>query len=219
MLSSLKRIFGSNNNSTEKNNVLVAPIKSSTSDVISQPTLKDVEIIPLPKFKYYPDPVGNQSILEKLAICPCCENARNYMYTGNIYCVDEIEEVCPWCIADGAAAKKWDAGFMESAFSNSVDPKIVEEINSRTPGYTTWQGARWLFSETDAMVFLGDVVGKKLLAEGNGAKIQAVLKTLNEFGNDWKQEDLVHLEFGGQPSVYLFQDRETGAFAAYNDFT
>lgn len=181
--------------------------------------LEDVIPVPLPTFKYYPDPVGNESIIEKLAVCPCCEKPRNYMYTGNIYCVEEIEEVCPWCIADGSAAEKWDAGFIEDGYCKNISPDILEEINSRTPGFETWQGSRWLFSETDAMLFRGEVDGGKLVSEGNTSKIRAVLKAVNEYGWGWTKDNVSKHIKGSDMSIYLFEDKDTGEHRAYFDLS
>lgn len=196
------------------------------TDVATKPTSQSIELrpddaeqLPLPVFKYYPDPVGNKSIVKKLAICPCCEKARNYMYAGNVYCVEDIEEVCPWCIADGTAAKKWDAGFIDMAYSDNVDPKIVDEINTRTPGFETWQGSKWLFSDTDAMIFIGEVDGGSLVKGQNVSKIQAVLNAINEYDWGWDADDLSKHIKGSNMSIYLFEDRDTGEHRAYFDLS
>ncbi len=175
---------------------------------------------PLPQFTYFPDPVGNGCIEAKAATCTCCGLRRSHMYTGPIYSEEEYEEVCPWCIANGRAAEAWSA-----VFNDVYDPPagvssgIVDEIECRTPGYSTWQGNIWLFSPTDALVFLGHVGGKRLLVEGNVAKIDACLAALKDWRLYWSAEDLRQVIVGGQPAIYLFQDRSTGAFQAYADMT
>ena len=92
----------------------------------------------LPSFTYSPDPLGNGSIMKK-------------------------EEICPWCIADGSAAAKWSASFNDlQDVPPGVPTQVALEVETRTPGYESWQGNSWLFSPDDALVFLGEVCGARL---------------------------------------------------------
>ncbi|WP_150526816.1 CbrC family protein [Roseibium sediminis] len=173
----------------------------------------------LPYFEYYPDPVGNGSIVEKSATCPCCQQRRTFMYVGPIYCIEEVEEVCPWCIHDGSAADKWGANFNDIIHAPSGVPEhILVTVASRTPGYVSWQDNKWLFSHNDALVFRGDVVGKDLIKRNETAKISACRAALAEFKFP-EDFDLSNVVFGGQPAIYLFQDRATGQYHAYADMT
>lgn len=43
--------------------------------------------------------------------CDCCEQQTSVYYSGPFYCVDEVEHLCPWCIADGSAAEKFAGSF------------------------------------------------------------------------------------------------------------
>jgi len=177
---------------------------------------------PLPVFEYFPDPLSNGCIVRKEAECVCCGQLREYMYVGPIYCSgdDDIAEVCPWCIASGEAALKCAASFNDVyAVPKGVSQGLVEVIEGRTPGYETWQGNRWLFSETDALVFVGEVNGAQILAEQNSEKIKACLDALRARKFNWTADELGQIVIGGQPSIYLFQDRQTKAFAAYADYT
>ncbi len=171
----------------------------------------------LPDFEYFVDPIENGCITEKIAVCPCCQKQRSHMYVGPIYTVEEIDEVCPWCIADGGAAKKWDASFNDVYNApDTVPPHVIDTISTRTPGYVTWQGNRWIFHEDRALVFVGEVAGAELLDEGNERKIFACRTALAEWSDDF---DLSDVTIAGQPAVYLFRDRKTGGFIAYADMT
>ncbi|NNE86184.1 MAG: hypothetical protein HKN28_19640 [Alphaproteobacteria bacterium] len=172
----------------------------------------------LPTFTYFPDPVGNGCIVRKSAICHCCGEARNYMYTGPVHAIEEVEEVCPWCIADGSAAAKWSCSFSDMYNVPDGIPKdVADEIEKRTPGFATWQGNTWLYSETDAMVFVGEVHGERLVDEGNQDKIDACMKTLGGMTFDRMIEHLKDVVPGGEPAIYLFQDRASGTYEAYSD--
>jgi uncharacterized protein CbrC (UPF0167 family) len=141
------------------------------------------------------------------------------MYVGPIYAVETVEEVCPWCIADGSAAAKWDASFNDLYDAPETVPKhVIDTISSRTPGYQTWQGNGWIFCKEDAHLFVGEVSGTELLAEKNDGKIGACRKALAEWGIG-EGFDLAEIAVGGQPAIYLFQDRKTRGYQAYADMT
>src|SRR5690606_20682997 len=77
--------------------------------------------------------------------CPVCNQLREYFYEGPFYSIDEVEGICPWCIANGEAAKKYDASFQDDASCEEVEKsEYLEELIFRTPGFTGWQQERWL---------------------------------------------------------------------------
>jgi hypothetical protein len=103
----------------------------------------------LPRFKYHPSPLSTGAIEDSPAVCECCGQARGFIYREPIYCRAEVENVCPWCIADGAAHAKWDAEFTDfSAVGGygkwcDVPDEVRQEVAHRTPGFSTIQEARW----------------------------------------------------------------------------
>lgn len=51
-----------------------------------------------------------------------------------------MECLCPYCIADGSAAEKFDGEFQDAAGCDKVDaPAKTEELTKRTPGCIGWQ--------------------------------------------------------------------------------
>jgi hypothetical protein len=62
-------------------------------------------------FRYHPDPVATGEVVASSEECSVCHIARGFVYVGPIYAIDQVEGVCPWCIADGTAAAKLDAEF------------------------------------------------------------------------------------------------------------
>ena len=110
--------------------------------------------------------------------------------------------MCPWCISNGEAAIKWSATFNDVyAAPKAVPQRIVEIIEGRTPGYETWQGNRWLFSDTDALVFIGEVNSAQILAEQNSEKIKACLDALRDRKLEWTAVKLERIAIGGQPAM------------------
>ena len=113
-----------------------------------------------PTFKYHPDPLGTGSIVESEVRCECCRKARGYIYTGAIYIPNYFEEkkICPWCIANGKAATKFNAEFTSTyALQKAgIDPAIILEIGTKTPGYSSFQEEVWLSHCNGACAFLGN---------------------------------------------------------------
>jgi len=110
----------------------------------------------LPVFKYHPDPIRSGSVQESKEKCRSCGQARGFIYTGPVYSEEDLEDaLCPWCIADGSAHKKFDALFIDSeAFPDDVPEPVMEEIACRTPGYSAWQSEQWFTCCGEATAFL-----------------------------------------------------------------
>ena len=129
-----------------------------------------MEIAKLPHFKYHPNAYkansyGNAVIEAKDGICACCEKSRGFIYSGSVYCEATVESLCPWCIADGSGAKKFNASFQsyietledETQASIILSIEKIDEVMRRTPGYVSWQGTNWLTHCNDCCAFMGDL--------------------------------------------------------------
>jgi hypothetical protein len=121
-----------------------------------------------------------------------------------VYARDELREsLCPWCIASGAAAEKFDAVFSDdhSLIKAGLASQIVAEVTRRTPGFTGWQQEAWLVHCGDACAFHGDAPPNELLT------IEARTQ-LAERGDvpsaQWTQFVEAYRP-GGDPAVYLFR--------------
>ena len=111
----------------------------------------------LPAFKYHPDPLSSGSVVPSPGSCSCCGKARGHVYAGPVYADIELEDaLCPWCIADGSAHRRFDALFVDSeAFPDGVPSSSVELISQQTPGFNAWQGEHWPACCGDATAFIG----------------------------------------------------------------
>lgn len=70
----------------------------------------------LPHFRYYPDPFKTGVFKDDASVvCECCEQATDVYYCGSVYCVEDVNYLCPHCIANGVAAGKFDASFIQDA--------------------------------------------------------------------------------------------------------
>lgn len=158
----------------------------------------------LPEFRYHPDPVATGSIVPSDDKCGCCGKLRGYKYASVVYCVDEVETVCPWCIADGSLAAKFDASLIDdhSLQSAGLPSAVVEEVTARTPGYVSWQQSSWMSCCGDACEFHGDApraelqalddVGLQRLANDSGVPVATLRKILSGY------------QPGGSPAFYKF---------------
>jgi uncharacterized protein CbrC (UPF0167 family) len=129
--------------------------------------LSETYIMDLPAFRYHPDPIATGSVERSDAECRCCGQRRGYIYICNSFCEEELDEaLCPWCIADGSAAQKFDATFSDGhpLSKAGVPEAVIEEVTCRTPGYISWQQDKWLCCCGDACEFHGRPTREQLAA-------------------------------------------------------
>jgi uncharacterized protein CbrC (UPF0167 family) len=176
----------------------------------------------LPSFKYHPNPVETGSIEASENVCECCGQARGFIYTGSVYAVEELDDaICPWCIDDGTAHKKFAAQFVDSAGVGGygewekVSDEIVGEVAYRTPGFSGWQQEMWFTHCADAAEFLG-VVGKEEL-EQLGTEAISAIKTEIGFEDEEWEDYFQYLDKNEGPTAYIFKCRHCGKFGGYSD--
>lgn len=99
----------------------------------------------LPAFRYHPDPIASGSVVASAGACRCCAQPRGFLYVGPTYSEAAlIDALCPWCIADGSAARRYDATFVDSeAFDADASEAARHVITECTPGFHSWQGEHW----------------------------------------------------------------------------
>ena len=68
-----------------------------------------------PDFKFSPNAYAIDVFKEEAGVCDVCGQTRNLKYDSSFYSVEEPEYLCPWCIADGSAAKKYNGEFNDYA--------------------------------------------------------------------------------------------------------
>ncbi|MFT5137179.1 MAG: hypothetical protein ACI8XV_002216 [Arenicella sp.] len=159
----------------------------------------------LPKFKYHPDPISTGAIKSSDEACECCGKTRGFIYTSTIYAEDEIEILCPWCIADGSAAKKYDGMFSDDypLQQSGVPDDVISEVCERTPGYISWQQEEWQSHCGTACEFHGDTEKSELEALA-GDSLEIFLKKEMIKSDVW-ENILENYEKGGNPAVYKFK--------------
>jgi uncharacterized protein CbrC (UPF0167 family) len=108
------------------------------------------------------------------------------------------------CIKDGSAAKKFNGEFQDPGSCDDVEKKeYLEELVTRTPGYSGWQQERWLSHCGDFCALKG-YAGWKEVADLK----EDLINDLNQIKQDY---DLTRKELekflinAGSMQGYLFQ--------------
>ena len=179
----------------------------------------------LPPFRYHPDPVRTGSVAaDPDSPCLACNRLRGYIYTGPAWTGKNFNltnAVCPWCIADGSAAKQFSAIFNDTGQIDGISQEIRDEIEKRTPGFDGWQQERWLACCSDGASFLG-VVGAAELKRDFPDAIPVVRKYLRsefDLSKEEAEETFEALTKDDQPSAYLFRCLHCGHYLVYADET
>lgn len=176
----------------------------------------------LPEFRYHPDPVATGSIVPSDMECVCCGQARGFIYVGPVYSVEELApSICPWCLANGSAHRKFDAEFTDAAGVRdyrrpaTLPNSVVEEIAYRTPGFGGWQQERWLACCNDGAQFLGRAGHRELQSKWPEA-IPSVQADCGLEGAEWA-EFFRSLSRDGSPTAYVFRCLHCLDYLAYQD--
>lgn len=162
----------------------------------------------LPVFRYHPDPLATGSVVPSEARCACCGQRRGFVYDGPVYAVADPEALCPWCLADGTAAERYEAQFTET--EGRVPMEVRLEVDRRTPGFRGWQQERWLTHCGDAAAFLG---------RAGAADVRCHPDALADLVAEFGEEFCAALDADGQPTAYLFACLHCDRHLAYADFT
>jgi len=184
----------------------------------------------LPKFKYHPDPVYT-NVFEPLdEICDCCGEKSHYIYTPAIYSRHDIDSLCPWCIANGKAQKKYDAILNPNvavADNDMVEPwckipsDVEEEITFRTPGFAGYQEEYWWSHCNDGAAFIGYVgdLDKNIFSSSKAKRFVEEMKRINEL-DDSEWEWLISTpDKEHSITFYVFKCIHCGEIGGYGDFT
>jgi uncharacterized protein CbrC (UPF0167 family) len=173
----------------------------------------------LPIFKYHPNPLATGAIKESIAACECCGRAGGFIYTSHLYSAQEVEAICPWCIADGSAAQKFEGLFCDDSplAEAGLAEEIIEEVSHRTPCFNSWQQQIWLTCCNDACEFHGDVSVAEVAAMdiGAAAKVFNLRRPTESQFEEFKK----HYRPGGNPAIYKWVCRHCRKVQHYADFT
>ncbi|HKD23547.1 MAG TPA: CbrC family protein [Rhizomicrobium sp.] len=175
-----------------------------------------------PVFKYHPDPVASGSVVKSDIACACCGEAKGYIYKGGVYSEEDglDDALCPWCIADDSAHRKFDASFNDAEnLYDQIPAEVADEVEFRTPGYAGWQQEHWLACCGDAAAFR-EPVGYAEIAQ-RYPFLESVL--MQHIAEDWGMTGSAATQFYKSldrergPTAYVFTCLHCKASLAYID--
>jgi uncharacterized protein CbrC (UPF0167 family) len=171
-----------------------------------------------PNFRYHPDPLESGSVVASELRCDVCGQERGYLYDGPVFAEASQVTVCPWCIADGSAATKFDATFVDAGpWCAELPDNVVREVRQRTPGFSGWDTERWLTCHSDAMAFLGPCGAAELAEHQEALEALEADALISGVSADEIDQYVASLDSAGSPTGYLFRCLECGRTLAYSD--
>ena len=124
--------------------------------------VSDVTARPLPQFKYHPDPLATGAIEAVAVRCEACGLDSPYRYCYHLFTVASVGDICPWCIADGTACRKYDGELVDRyVLAGFGTPEARDEVSHRTPAYSGAEQA-WPDHCNDFCAFLGNASWTRL---------------------------------------------------------
>ncbi len=180
----------------------------------------------LPHFKYNPNAYQLDIFIEEEGTCSVCHEKRSLKYNSSLYCVDNPEYICPFCIANGKASEKYNGEFNDCYSIEGIpfDPEkeiqelsdipkeMLEEISKRTPSYHSWQQEVWLIHCNEPCIFLGYGSSENLIPI-----LDEIKEDIEELGIS--QENFIkELKNNCGLGTYLFQCNCCGKHRLHIDF-
>ena len=101
--------------------------------------------IDFPHFRYHRNVLHTGAVIRSSDVCPVCKKKRGYAYFSEVFTEDDEEHhgLCPWCIQDGSAARKFN-GFAPDPYEfENIEQSRVDELTKRTPLMETFQDIIW----------------------------------------------------------------------------
>lgn len=171
----------------------------------------------LPKFKYHPNPIKTGAFsTDKTVKCDCCSKETDVYYKSPFYSIKNIDALCPWCIANGEAAKKFDGEFQDMYSCDKVNKKeYLDELCHRTPGYRGWQQEYWLSHCGDFCAFIGYVGWNDIQERRIDKEIE---KNYSEDNTGFSFDDIKGYLGNGSMEGYLFKCLKCGEHLLHVDY-
>ena len=163
-----------------------------------------------PTFKYHKNPLKTETFKHSGKICPACGQKKGYAYIHSLFGKDdEVECLCPWCIHDGSAAKKYKGEFISDYDKHiNINQYFIDELLHRTPLMETWQGIVWPAHCDDFCEFIDYVIWDDIKQMGIEKEIE---KDLLENNKSFTVSEVKeNLERDSSMTGYLFRCLKCG---------
>jgi len=191
-----------------------------TEEEILQNVIAAHDYSSLPPFDYYPRAYEDDTLIQEETVCPCCGQTVPYIYRGRFHGDPGFTQVCPWCIASGAAAMKYHGVFCKIKDHPEIPEEIRKQVGERTPCFEAWKEEQWCTHCGDMAEYLG-TAGWPEIEQLGSAELLADLTGFAEEEVSWdggKVESILqHLDGDGTPRAYVFRCRKCGVMTGYYD--
>lgn len=178
----------------------------------------------LPQFRFHPNAYQLGAFEAVTGTCNACGKDRALRYARGFYAIDRVDYICPWCVADGTAARVFDGAFSDyfgiegvprdPAAQATVDIDEAIEVSERTPSYPSWQQEEWKSHCGRPCAFIGDIGAASLSDYLDEPDFAADVNG----GTGWDPSILrTALRAGGELAGYLFRCLTCGAHRLHVD--
>lgn len=172
----------------------------------------------LPDFPYFADPLADGCFEARPTLCEVCGQQREWAYVRGIYAEDEPESLCPWCVADGRAAAKFDGTFQDVDFSDTASAESVSAVLTRTPRIAMWNPIHWPDHCGECCTYLGTLTPSEQpgIASQESIRREAA-EIARSISQTWTADDALDCAEQGTLTLHLFQCRTCQTYALSPD--
>jgi uncharacterized protein len=163
-------------------------------------------------------PVGvTRNVLGGRTCCFGYIDKNGDIYTGSVHADTDLNDaLCPWCIADGSAHRRFGAEFVD-LFDGNVPKAMEEEVRFRTPSYTPWQQICWHVCCGEPAEYWGMADKLSIRPEWAGA-IPSIRAQIKPADDRELEAYLGSLSTDRGPSAYVFRCKTCRQLYAHTDF-
>lgn len=181
---------------------------------------EEMSVQELPDFPYYADPLADGCFEQRPITCEVCGRASEWVYAGGLYAEDEPESLCPWCVADGRAAAKFDGTFQDVTFSETTSPESMNAVMTRTPGLSMWNPIHWPDHCGECCTYLGTLTPSQQPEITSQESVQQeAAEIARSISRTWTAEDTLGCAEQGTLTLHLFQCRACRTYCLSPDST
>lgn len=136
-----------------------------------------------PHFRFNPGAYERGTFEASDAECAGCERPCVWRFVGIVYAEGAQPIVCARCIADGGLSRiVSDYCLHDMEFEDEVDADLADEVDRRTPGFSTFNPFTWPVRHREPLAFVG--YGDDAALKTESGVIAALEALAEEMGND-----------------------------------
>ncbi len=136
-----------------------------------------------PHFRFNPGAYERGTFEASDAECAACGRPCVWRYVGIVYTEGAQPIVCARCIADGGLSRvAGDYCLHDMEFEDDVDADLADEVDKRTPGFSTFNAFSWPVRHGEPLAFVGH--GDDLALKGKPGVVAALEDLADEMDDD-----------------------------------